>query len=121
MEKCTYCVQRINSARIEAEKQGRKIHDGEITTACQSACPAQAIVFGDINDPGSRVAQWKSAPRHYGLLTELNTQPRTSYLARLTNPNPELEADTVEHPEHAQQSNGGPVAGFDPQPRNNAG
>ncbi len=121
MEKCTYCVQRINSARIEAEKQGRKIHDGEVTTACQSACPAQAIVFGDINDPGSRVAQWKSDPRHYGLLTELNTQPRTSYLARLTNPNPELEADTVEHGDHTQRSSGGPVARFDRQPARNAG
>ena len=121
MEKCTYCVQRINSARIEAEKEGRKIHDGEITTACQSACPAQAIVFGDINDPGSRVAQWKSGPRHYGLLTELNTQPRTSYLARLTNPNPELEADTVEHGDHAQRSSGGPIARFDRQLTKNAG
>ncbi len=90
MEKCTYCVQRINSARIESEKEGVKIKDGEIVTACQAVCPAQAIVFGDINDPSSRVAKLKKDARNYGLLTELNTKPRTSYLARIRNPNPEL-------------------------------
>jgi molybdopterin-containing oxidoreductase family iron-sulfur binding subunit len=91
MEKCTYCVQRISHARIEAEKEGRQIHDGEIVTACQAACPAQAIVFGNINDPESRVSQLKAEPRNYGLLAELNTQPRTTYLAAIRNPNKEIE------------------------------
>lgn len=93
MEKCTYCVQRVNHARIEAEKDGRRIRDGEVVTACQAACPAQAITFGDINDPDSRVAQLKAEPRNYGLLAELNTQPRTTYLAAVRNPNPEIETE----------------------------
>jgi len=91
MEKCTYCVQRINRARIEAEKEDRRIRDGEVVTACQAVCPSQAIVFGDINDPNSRVAKLKKASLNYGILTELNTRPRTTYLARVRNPNPELE------------------------------
>jgi len=91
MEKCTYCVQRINNARIEAEKQNRPIKDGEIVTACESACPAKAIVFGNANDPSSRVAKLKAQTRNYPILGELNTRPRTTYLAAVRNPNPELE------------------------------
>ncbi len=91
MEKCSYCIQRINEAKISAEKENRPLRDGEIVTACQQACPAEAIIFGDINDPASRVARLKKQQRDYNLLEDLNTRPRTSYLARLRNPNPEIE------------------------------
>ncbi len=90
MEKCTYCVQRINSAKIEAQKENRPIRDGEVVTACQGACPTQAIVFGNLNDRHSAVNKLKSSPLNYSLLAELNTRPRTSHLARIRNPHPAL-------------------------------
>ncbi len=92
MEKCTYCVQRINNARIEAEKSNAQIHDGAIVTACEQACPTEAIVFGNANDPNSRVSKLKAQQRNYTLLGELNARPRTTYLAAVRNPNPELES-----------------------------
>lgn len=91
MEKCTYCVQRINYARVEAEKENRPIRDGEVVTACQSVCPTQAIVFGNINDPESKVSKLKAEKRNYSVMDELATRPRTTYLSALRNPNPELK------------------------------
>jgi molybdopterin-containing oxidoreductase family iron-sulfur binding subunit len=90
MEKCTYCVQRINQAKMEATADGRALKDGDIVTACQAACPARAITFGDLNDKDSAVARLKAEPRNYSLLSDLNTRPRTTYLAAVRNPNPEL-------------------------------
>jgi len=92
MEKCTYCVQRIWRARIASEIENRHVRDGEIVTACQQTCPTDAIVFGNMNDAESRVMKLKETKLNYHLLEELNVFPRTSYLARVTNPNPELEA-----------------------------
>jgi MoCo/4Fe-4S cofactor protein with predicted Tat translocation signal len=92
MEKCTYCVQRISEHRIDSEIAGTPIKDGDLQTACQQSCPANAIIFGNINDPNSRVSQLKAGARNYGLLADLNTRPRTTYLAEIRNPNPELEA-----------------------------
>jgi MoCo/4Fe-4S cofactor protein with predicted Tat translocation signal len=91
MEKCTYCVQRIQTAKIDAELEGRPVRDGEIVTACQSVCPTEAIVFGNVNDPNSKVSRLKAEERNYSLLAELNTRPRTTYLSALRHPNPEIE------------------------------
>jgi len=89
MEKCTYCIQRITQHRIDSEREDRKIQDGELQTACQQSCPANAITFGNINDPNSRVSKLKAGARNYSLLADLNTRPRTTYLAEIRNPNPE--------------------------------
>ena len=91
MEKCTYCVQRIQSAKITADKESRLVNDGEIVPACAQACPARSIVFGNLLDKKSKVVQKKADPRDYGLLAELGTRPRTTYQARLTNPNPDIQ------------------------------
>jgi molybdopterin-containing oxidoreductase family iron-sulfur binding subunit len=90
MEKCTYCVQRVNAARIQSEVSGQPILDGEVRTACQQACPTNAIVFGDLNDVNSQVRQLKETPLNYALLGELGTKPRTTYMAKITNPNPAI-------------------------------
>ncbi len=96
MEKCSYCVQRIEAAKIEADKENRLVRDGEIVTACQQACPAQAITFGNINDKASRVAKLRAMERSYQVIADINTRPRTTYVAEVLNPNPELEETPVE-------------------------
>jgi molybdopterin-containing oxidoreductase family iron-sulfur binding subunit len=110
MEKCSYCTQRINRAKIDAKLEGRALHDGDVKTACQQACPASAIEFGDIRDRSSRVATAKADPRNYALLEELNTKPRTTYLAKVRNPNPDLEASSGSAP-GATTDAGAPAAG----------
>jgi Fe-S-cluster-containing dehydrogenase component len=90
MEKCSYCVQRIEAAKIEADKENRAVRDGEVVTACQQACPTDAIVFGNMNDPNSKVAKRKATERDYQVLADLNYKPRTTYTAGVINPNPEL-------------------------------
>ena len=90
MEKCSYCVQRIQELKIQTEKEGRRVRDGEILTACQQVCPTQAITFGDLNDKNSKVAQLQAQKRIYGLLDDLNTHPRTKYLGYVRNPNEAL-------------------------------
>jgi MoCo/4Fe-4S cofactor protein with predicted Tat translocation signal len=97
MEKCSYCVQRISAAKIHADKENREIRDGEIITACQQACPTEAIVFGNINDPDSRVAALKKQQRSYQVLADINTRPRTTYVAEVLNLNQELEQARIEH------------------------
>jgi Fe-S-cluster-containing dehydrogenase component len=90
MEKCSYCIQRIEAVKIDADKNNRAIGDGEILTACQQACPTGAIVFGNLNDPAAKVAKLKAEERDYQVLADLNYRPRTSYTAGVINPNAEL-------------------------------
>jgi Fe-S-cluster-containing dehydrogenase component len=90
MEKCTYCVQRIERMRITTRVEGRAMRDGDVVTACQQACPSSAIIFGDLNDESSKVSKLLKEERRYDLLHQLGTRPRTGYLARVMNPNPEL-------------------------------
>jgi Fe-S-cluster-containing dehydrogenase component len=102
MEKCTWCVQRIQAAKIAAQNEHRPIRDGEITTACAQACPTDAITFGDLNDESSQVATKQRLPRAYALLAELNTRPRNVFLARIRNPHEDLKPD-----EKAKSAQGG--------------
>jgi molybdopterin-containing oxidoreductase family iron-sulfur binding subunit len=95
MEKCTYCIQRITNARIQAEKENRPIRDGEVLTACQAACPTNSIIFGNLNDPNSQVARQRALSRNYTLLADLNTKPRTTYLATVPNRNPTFPPATT--------------------------
>ena len=97
MEKCSYCVQRISEAKIDADKENRGIRDGEVVTACQQACPAGAITFGNLNDKNSKVAKLHANERTYSVLADLNTRPRTQYVAAVLNPNPELAEAPMEH------------------------
>jgi MoCo/4Fe-4S cofactor protein with predicted Tat translocation signal len=97
MEKCSYCTQRIVAAKISADKENRDIRDGEVVTACQQACPTGAIVFGNLNDRASKVAKLKAQQRNYGVLADLNTRPRTTYIAEVFNPNPDLAEARTEH------------------------
>ncbi len=92
MEKCTYCIQRITAARIEAHVDNRRIEDGQVATACQAACPTTAIMFGDAGDANSRVSRWRRSPRHYALLENLGTRPRTTYLAEVNSSDREEES-----------------------------
>jgi len=101
MEKCSYCVQRINRARIEAKVAGREIKDGEVVTACQQACPTKAITFGNIADKDSQVSKLKDESHDYTLLAEVNTIPRTTYLMKFRNPNPEIKTSGSHEEAHA--------------------
>ena len=106
MEKCSYCVQRIESARVTARTEGRKIQDGDITPACAETCPTNAITFGDLNDPGSRVSKLRENDRSYDLLGYLNVKPRTFYMARMRNPNPEITPPMAHHDAHGAGHDG---------------
>jgi molybdopterin-containing oxidoreductase family iron-sulfur binding subunit len=97
MEKCSYCVQRISAAKIDADKENRAIRDGDIVTACQQACPASAITFGNLNDKTSKIAKLRADERTYQVLADQNTRPRTTYIAEVLNLNSELEETPVVH------------------------
>jgi len=97
MEKCSYCVQRIQEAKITADKENREVRDGDIVTACQQACPAEAITFGNINDKGSKVSKLRAQQRTYQVIADINTRPRTTYVAEVLNLNQELETTPTEH------------------------
>jgi molybdopterin-containing oxidoreductase family iron-sulfur binding subunit len=101
MEKCTFCVQRINAAKYEAQNAGRKVVDGQFQTACQQACPAQAIIFGNINDPRSQVSRQQSSPLNYFVLEELNVKPSVGYLAKIRNRVEGVQSDDQGHSEGA--------------------
>ncbi len=108
MEKCTYCVQRIQNGKIQARSEGRAIQDGEVQVACQTACPSQAIAFGDIKDPTTTVAKLQRSERAYDMLEELNIKPRTRYLARVRNTHPRLKTtDQLEEAHHDDHGHGG--------------
>jgi len=107
MEKCTYCVQRIQEAKIKSKRTGQPIKDGDIKTACQQACPADAIVFGDLDEKGSRVAKWREKDRAYRLLAELGTRPRTTYLGKIRNPNPAMGGAGEKHASAKSDTKGG--------------
>ena len=95
MEKCTYCVQRIQEAKINADKENRPVLDGEILTACQRTCPTEAIIFGNKNDKSSKVYKRRQSERDYQVLADLNYQPRTTYTAGVINPNPALQKESI--------------------------
>ena len=100
MEKCTYCYQRVSAARIKAKNENREIRDGDVKVACASSCPADAIKFGDINDPNSEVSIAKRRNRDYALLAHLGTAPRTTYLAKIRNQNPMLVSNSYNGSNH---------------------
>ena len=118
MEKCTYCTQRIAAARIEAVKDGRNIRDGEIVTACQAVCPTNAIIFGDLNNENSAVLKSKNDHRNYTLLNNLNTQPRTTYLAELKNQNQAMPGYVaIKMPEGSTEESGDKQMGETTEPK----
>jgi len=115
MEKCSYCTQRINRAKIDSKLAGRELRDGDVKTACQQACPAAAIEFGDLRDSASRVAKAKADPRNYALLEELNTKPRTTYLTKVRNPNPDLDPSTLREPQGRPEQGRGATGSGSPR------
>ncbi len=113
MEKCTFCTQRISKARVDVKITGEPIGDGDVKTACQQACPTQAILFGDLNDSDSTVSQAHASPRAYGMLAELDVRPRNMYLAKISNPHPGLAVPVVHEPHGHHDGEGHDEAGHD--------